>query len=132
MVDNRTATVVADYPYPGGPRPHGVFAEPIGGPSLANPHPVHERPELEVHLELAEPLGREVHPQPVDERDPLSPVHQFVLDGRPQIVGRPGSAVWRRSASSRRRSIPRSQNRVLLLPSAPHESTGMMKPDSDG
>jgi DNA-binding beta-propeller fold protein YncE len=31
VVDNRTATVVADYPYPGGPRPHGVFAEPIGG-----------------------------------------------------------------------------------------------------
>jgi DNA-binding beta-propeller fold protein YncE len=31
VVDNRTATVVADYPYPGGPRPHGVFAESIGG-----------------------------------------------------------------------------------------------------
>ena len=28
VVDNRTGTVVADYAYPGGPRPHGVFAEP--------------------------------------------------------------------------------------------------------
>jgi DNA-binding beta-propeller fold protein YncE len=28
VVDNRTATVVADYPYPGGPRPHGVFFDP--------------------------------------------------------------------------------------------------------
>jgi DNA-binding beta-propeller fold protein YncE len=28
VVDNRRAAVVADYPYPGGPRPHGVFAEP--------------------------------------------------------------------------------------------------------
>jgi DNA-binding beta-propeller fold protein YncE len=27
VVDNRTGTVVADYPYPGGPRPHGVYAE---------------------------------------------------------------------------------------------------------
>jgi DNA-binding beta-propeller fold protein YncE len=27
VVDNRAATVVADYPYPGGPRPHGVYAE---------------------------------------------------------------------------------------------------------
>ena len=28
VVDNETGAVVADYPYPGGPRPHGVFAEP--------------------------------------------------------------------------------------------------------
>jgi DNA-binding beta-propeller fold protein YncE len=28
VVDNWTAAVVADYPYPGGPRPHGVYAEP--------------------------------------------------------------------------------------------------------
>jgi DNA-binding beta-propeller fold protein YncE len=28
VVDNRMGIVIADYPYPGGPRPHGVFAEP--------------------------------------------------------------------------------------------------------
>jgi hypothetical protein len=28
VVDNTAAVLVADYPYPGGSRPHGVFAEP--------------------------------------------------------------------------------------------------------
>jgi DNA-binding beta-propeller fold protein YncE len=28
VVDNKAAVLVADYPYPGGSRPHGVFAEP--------------------------------------------------------------------------------------------------------
>jgi YVTN family beta-propeller protein len=30
VVDNRTRTVVATYPYPAGPRPHGVFFAPRG------------------------------------------------------------------------------------------------------
>jgi DNA-binding beta-propeller fold protein YncE len=28
IIDNHARTVVGDYPYPGGPRPHGVFYEP--------------------------------------------------------------------------------------------------------
>ena len=28
VIDNRTATPLTEYPYPGGPRPHGVFYEP--------------------------------------------------------------------------------------------------------
>jgi hypothetical protein len=28
VIDNEAAEVVADYPYPGGARPHGVFYEP--------------------------------------------------------------------------------------------------------